>query len=417
MGGYIERAGPATGTHDPLSAKAAVFRRGEETAVLLAVDLLCISRAWTQKLRSAVSREIGAPPDNILIAATHTHSGPAAFSPMAGESERLATYEETLLKNCVEAAEEAYSSAEPSRLRVGSAVAEGVAGNRRDPNDATDGNISIVRVEGMRGKVKGQFVSFACHPTVMGPSNLEYSADLFGAAAARIEREHDDSLCLMFNGLAGDVSTRFVRREQTWAEVERLGNTLAERIIAANRALKPVNADVIRGQSAVIRFPFREIPDTETAQEEYDKALKKAGAAADDAANKRLARSLVEGAAARLLLGRIGGWRSIFGAASAEMELQALRIGDVIVCGLPGEFFSKREPGLRNTALPEFGFIIGYANGYWGYLVPPEEAAKGGYEAMMSPVDPEREPEIIREAENVIRRVSRETASRTTADA
>lgn len=416
MGGYIERAGPATGTHDPLSAKAVAFRRGETAAVLLAVDLLYVSHEWTLKLKSAVSRKIGAPPDNILIAATHTHSGPAAFSPMAGENERLATYEETLLKNCVEAAEEAYSSVEPSRLRVGSSVAEGVAGNRRDPNDATGGNISVVRVEGMRGKVKGHLVSFACHPTVMGPSNLEYSADLFGAAAARIEQEHDDSLCLMFNGLAGDISTRFVRREQTWAEVERLGGMLAERIIAASRALKPVDADAIRGENAVMQFPFREIPDPETAQKEYDKASKKAETA-DDAGNERLARSLVEGAAARVLLSRIGGWRSIFGTASAEMELQALRIGDVVVCGLPGEFFSKREPELRDTALPDFGFIIGYANGYWGYLVPPEEAAKGGYEAMMSPVDPEREPEIIQEAENVIRRVSREIASRTTADA
>ncbi len=415
MGGYIERAGPATGTHDQLSAKAAVFRRGGETAVLLAIDLLCVSRAWTQKLRAAVSRRIGAPHENILIAATHTHSGPAAFSPMAGEAERRSAYVAFLLDRCVETIEEACASAEPSRLCVGRTAAQDIASNRRDPNESTDGDVSVLRVESMRGEVKGRLVSFACHPTIMGPSNLEYSADLFGAAAAKIEREHEGSLCLMFNGVAGDMSTRFVRREQTWAEVERLGGKLAERIVSAS--LRPVKTDGICAKSVTTEFPFRELPDPEAAQEEYDEASRNAEAATDDATGKRLARSLVEGAAARLLLGRLGGWRSIFGAAAAAVELQALRIGGVIVCGLPGEFFSARERDLREAALPEFGLTVGYANGYWGYLAPPEEAAKGGYEAMMSPFDPEREPEIIRSAKSVIRDASRTAASRTAFDA
>ena len=138
--------------------------------------------------------------------------------------------------------------------------------------------------------------------------------------------------------------------------------------------------------------------------------MKNAGAA-KDAAAQLLARSLVEGAAARALLAGIGGWQSVFGATLAEVELQALRIGGVTVCGLPGEFFSTREQDLRETAAPTFAFTIGYANGYWGYLVPPNEAAKGGYETMMSPLDPEKEPEIINSAKSVIRDVSRTAAS------
>jgi hypothetical protein len=249
----------------------------------------------------------------------------------------------------------------------------------------------------------------------MGPSNLEYSADLFGAAAAKVESKHDGSIFLMLNGAAGDISTRFVRREQTWSEVDRLGDKLAGRIGAVS--LQPVKADGICGKSVTTEFPFRDLPDPEAAQKEYDEALRNAEAATGDATNRRLARSLVEGAAARLLLTRSGGWRSIFGAAAAEVELQALRIGGVIVCGLPGEFFSTRERELREAALPEFGLTIGYANGYWGYLAPPREAAKGGYEAMMSPFDPEREPEIIRSAKSVIREVSRAANPRTASDA
>ena len=159
-----------------------------------------------------------------------------------------------------------------------------------------------------------------------------------------------------------------------------------------------------------MEFAFSKIPDPATAQEDYDRAFEKAQAASDDWPRERLARSLVEGATANLLLSRIGGWQTIFGAASAKMELQVIRIGDFVVCGLPGEFFSIRESELREAALPKFGMLAGYSNGYWGYLVPPEEAAKGGYETMMAPVDSEKELEIVNAAKTLIRRVSQEAA-------
>jgi hypothetical protein len=92
------------------------------------------------------------------------------------------------------------------------------------------------------------------------------------------------------------------------------------------------------------------------------------------------------------------------------VKLQVIRIGDIVICGLPGEFFSVREAELRDAALSKFGMIAGYSNGYWGYLVPPEEAAKGGYETMMAPVDSEKELEIVSAAKTLIRKVSQEAA-------
>ena len=410
MGGYIERVEPAVGAHDPLFARAAAFRYEETAAVLLSVDLLYVSHEWTQELKTAISSKTGLPSDNILVAATHTHSGPAVFSPMATEKDRMAAYETSLVHNCVKAADEALADAEPARLHAGMAAVEGVGANRRDPNASGDGMLSVVRVENTHGKVMGHISSFACHPTVMGPANLEYSADLFGATVAEVEKEYHGSTCLIFNGAAGDTSTRFVRREQTWVEVERLGKKLAQCIAAASRAAQSMKADCIIGRSTAMEFAFSKIPDPATAQEDYDRAFEKAQAASDDWPRERLARSLVEGATANLLLSRIGGWQTIFGAASAKMELQVIRIGDFVVCGLPGEFFSIRESELREAALPKFGMLAGYSNGYWGYLVPPEEAAKGGYETMMAPVDSEKELEIVNAAKTLIRRVSQEAA-------
>jgi hypothetical protein len=417
MGGYIERVGPAIGMHDPLFVKAAAFRHGEAATVLLSIDILYVSHEWTQELKSAIYSKTGVPPDNILVAGTHTHSGPAVFSPMSGEKDQIAAYETGLMRNCIEAAGEALAAAEPARLRAGALAVEGVGGNRRDPDASGSTMLSVIRVENTRGGVLGHLASFACHPTVMGPANLDYSADLFGATASEVEKEYDGSACLMFSGAAGNMSTRFVRREQTWVELERLGRELAKGIATASRSSEPMQTDCIFGIGKAMEIPFCDIPDPETAQTEYDRASEKAQAASDDWPRERLARSLVEGAAAKLLLSRMGGWQPIFGTTSARIEVQVIRIGDIIIYGLPGEFFSVRESELREAALPKFGFLAGYANGYWGYLVPPEEASKGGYETMMSPIDSEKESEIIGAAKGIIRTMIQKTVLETTGNA
>ncbi len=408
MGGYIERAGSATGKHGPLLAKAAAFRYGRSAAVLLVLDLLCVSHIWVSRLRNEISRKVGLPQNNILISATHTHSGPAVFFSMTGSDAQVHEYEENLLRWCSQTVESASASMNPVRLRAGAATVDDIGANRRDKTKAVDHTLSVVRIENLSGEAVGHLASFSCHPTVMGPSNLEYSADLFGEAAGEVEKAFHDSECLLFCGAAADVSTRFVRREQTWTELERLGKKLGEKIISVSRDAQPIESAGINARSTAMTIPFREIPDPLRAQSEYDEALGRIAENAGESEN-RLARSLVEGAAARLFLSRLGGWRSIFGSDEAELELQVIRIGDIVICALPGEFFAARAKELLEAARPKFGFVAGCTNGYWGYFVPPDEAARGGYETMMSAVEPQNEPGIIEAARKLMRDIGRDS--------
>jgi len=411
MGGYIERSGPSIGAHDPLYAKAAAFCCGKTSAVLVAIDILYLSDGWTRNLKKAISREIGVPQKNILVAATHTHSGPAVFAPIAGRANDIVRYEEGLLQDCVEAVRMTFASAEPSRIRAGSLRSDGVASNRRDPTAICDDLLSVVRIEDVSGKARGHLVSFSCHATVMPPSNLEYSADLFGVSARNVEKRFPGSMCIMFNGAAGDSSTRFTRRRQTWAELERLGKKLADQITEAGRDSKPAGTEPIAAKTIRLRFPFRRIPPPEKAQKEYEEALKRVRDAATDPdagdEARLLARAMVDGAAGQLFISRIGGWAPIFGSSAANVELQAVRVGDLIFCGLPGEFFGRRGAELKKSALPKFGFIAGYANGYCGYAVPAPEASKGGYETLMAPLRSSDEARIVREAKTLIRDVKK----------
>src|SRR5262245_55079226 len=78
MSGYFyERF--STGEHDALQAKALVFRQGDERAALVFCDLIGMPAIISGPVRAEASRKTGIPAANILIAATHTHTGPLYF--------------------------------------------------------------------------------------------------------------------------------------------------------------------------------------------------------------------------------------------------------------------------------------------------------------------------------------------------
>ena len=69
----------STGVLNPLHAKALVLRQGDTRAALVFCDLIGLSPEVSKQARAQVQREIGIPRDNILLAATHSHTGPLYF--------------------------------------------------------------------------------------------------------------------------------------------------------------------------------------------------------------------------------------------------------------------------------------------------------------------------------------------------
>src|SRR4051794_32122207 len=79
-GYYAERL--STGTHDPLYAKALVFRQGGRQAALVFCDLVGVPRAVASRARERAGAATGIPVANIAVAATHSHTGPLFFGAM-----------------------------------------------------------------------------------------------------------------------------------------------------------------------------------------------------------------------------------------------------------------------------------------------------------------------------------------------
>src|SRR5947208_2596223 len=75
MAGYFDERF-STGVHDPLKAKALVLRQGGEEIAMVFCDLVGISLNVTTNARAQASQKNGIPVPNIMICATHSHTGP-----------------------------------------------------------------------------------------------------------------------------------------------------------------------------------------------------------------------------------------------------------------------------------------------------------------------------------------------------
>src|SRR5690606_37794558 len=77
------------GVHDPLYAKAIVLEQDGVKAALVACDLVAIPRRFVVEARGLIERQTDVPGENVMISATHTHTGPEMGSRLKGVDERM----------------------------------------------------------------------------------------------------------------------------------------------------------------------------------------------------------------------------------------------------------------------------------------------------------------------------------------
>jgi neutral/alkaline ceramidase-like enzyme len=375
MYGYGSRKATSTGILDPLMARVLVLQAGEKGLALVVLDLgEVFAPEWIERLRANAQKSWGM--SYVLVAATHTHSGPDIadhYPPREGPD-----WETGVLEKVSRAIAEAQQREVVARLGTGYGVAY-IGHNRLRVNpDGTvtwfeinktmiptapiDPVVSVLRVDTAEGQPLAILVNYACHPVVFGPDNLQYSADWPGVMIRTVEQDFTTSqgappLCMFLQGGDGDINPFYAvtplaedavkMRDWTGERVGREAARVAKGI--QTEAAPEARLDFVED---LMPFHLRWNP------EKFRQAvLASWGPKAAESFDRRK-RAVYQLPVATVLIDNRIAWMT-----------------------LPGEPFVNFQIDWRNRCPVRDAFFLGYANGSFGYFPTLYAASLGGYGA------------------------------------
>ncbi len=371
--GYIRRFGKSTGIHDPLLANLLLVDNGVEKVLLFSLDILFLNRDFSQQVKNAISEKLNMDKKNILIAAIHTHSAPGIHL-FRDESIRNKEWEDKVYQTLVKGAVEASQQSQAVYLGVRSGKSF-IGKNRRKEGGPLDPNFPMICFFDERDHPLAVIVNYGCHPVVLDEKNLFITADyVFDFRSGLNKILSSDVITLFFTGASGDVDP--VERG-SFSIAKRLGMELAEealKIIDDMEAKADIN---IQTKETSLKIPYGWIPDAQETEEIYASTRQKY----EDAVKKRdrVAQKMQK---AFLLWANEIREKAIKNELPEylECELQCIRLGDAVLLAFPFELFSSISLSLRTQSGIQDLFLIGYANGYSGYLPDKKALEEGGYE-------------------------------------
>lgn len=395
LGGFANRTAIATGRHAPLEANLVWLRDDDgHGLVWIAIDVLAIRPELRDPVVARVSTALDIDPGDIVIVASHTHSAPATWhgtihpilpaSSDASECDRVA--------RVIAGAAAGAAANPPHRVtaRIGLTGVTGVGSNRHRPDGPNNNTSTVMTMQDDDGTVHAVVFDYACHPTVLGPDNTLYSPDWVGGARARIrEVLHlaPTTPVVYLPGSGGDISTRFNRVARSQAEAMRLGGLVGDTVGAAARRATAVD---IRSGISLDRSAF-------DARSRRPEKTAPAPIPAPATASRR-AESIAEGVASLRAL-----------AMSATPEIMRI---DTALAGI-GDHRWLHTPfeistvwGESITAGADNLRLVGYSDGYTGYLADRASHEQGEYEALASYFDWAETERIARQLRDIAIRTS-----------
>ena len=208
-----------------LGARAFVLRTDGEGAPLAIVrlDVVTVDRDLVAAVHAGVA-DLGFRPEGVVVAATHTHSGPGGYSrrplsEVVGTDHFNDACFEALVRAAVEAVRAADAAAVPAAVAFVAThdrdeqdvpILARNRSARREDEDEIDDRVHALRVDAVEdGRTLGVVLNYAVHPVLLRRDSMVFDRDLVGA----IERGVSAALpgtppVLFLNGALGDVSSQ-----------------------------------------------------------------------------------------------------------------------------------------------------------------------------------------------------------------
>lgn len=401
MSGYFsERL--STGVLNPLHAKALVLRQGDMRMAIVSCDIIGLSLDVSNRVRRQVEREIGIPPDNILLTATHSHTGPLYCGALRDHFHARAVarhgkdpceevdYPSKLVARIVGAVKEADARLRPVQAEAVVAQQHGLSFNRRfHMKDGTVRfnpgilNPDIVRVAGPIDPEVGVvlfrdgqtalagLVNFALHLDTVG--GTLYAADYpYYVEQTLRETLGEDFVLLFGTGACGDINHIDVtskERLRTDTIGRTLGRTVATSLSQSTILAKPRLA-VAR---TVVEVPIQQFTPAEI--EQAGKDMDKIGTGDLSFLDQVRAFKIMDVQAR--------------GGSTVPLEVQVLRLSDeVAVVGLPGEVFVDIGLAIKKASPFPTTLVIELCQDNPAYIPTRRAFAEGSYETVNTRIAP-----------------------------
>ncbi len=263
LAGFGARTEPAQTVHEDLEARALVLSDESASSCLVVCDLLGMTPDVSIPIREAIAGELGVTRGNVVLACTHTHSGPSLISGSDAIGWPVPDgYAAFVGKGCVTAAAVALDAATAVELRFARApLPDGVAFNRRG-GDYEGPWLSVLQAPGA-----GIVANFGIHPVLLGPEWLAVATDWVGPFRHALEALVDGT-AIELTGSLGDINPTPPSGEPgdsyaPWASAEQTadyGKHLAHFAAESLDHAKPVS-----GELRVVRDETIEVPVGGTA--------------------------------------------------------------------------------------------------------------------------------------------------------
>ncbi|MGB0582013.1 MAG: neutral/alkaline non-lysosomal ceramidase N-terminal domain-containing protein [Limisphaerales bacterium] len=407
----------ATNAHDPLHARALVFSDGKKTIAMVVADTISGSTEALDEAKAIAAAKTGIATNDIMVSATHTHSAVRTSYKTGPEPE--VAYRKRFVAGIANSIVQAHAILQPAQVGYAKHPLPEEVFNRRwhlkpgkmplnpfgkmdtvkmNPGRSetvldraagpTDPDVSIISVQNARRRPLALFANYALHYVGATPRG-QVSADYFGEFARLMPsrlRGDKDFVAMLSNGASGDINNipfTVVRPpRERFEQIRIVAGKTADAAWFASKKIRSHESDAtVDMREREIALKYRKPTKEQIAE------AKKVLAVKDKAAIAKLPR-LAQNYASRTL-------QAAGRPESLTIKLQAIRVGDIAVVGIP--FETLVEIGLELKARSPFKntIVVGLANGRHGYLPTPEQHKLGGYETWLGTCVVEKDSSVI----------------------
>lgn len=225
MAGYAARKKPAEGKVQELFAKALALEDEQgNKLVFVTLDLIGVPQLMRRAVAERAEKEFKLPQANLVMNASHTHSGPSLRTTPLTEKDKdnpkakdAWDYTQKLQDDIVGIIGKALADVQPARLTWNKARCGFAMNRRRDytlppehpnankapnPNGPVDHEVPALRVEAPDGTLKATLFGYACHNTSLGFYN--WCGDYAGFAQEYLQEHRPGFTALFLMGCGAD---------------------------------------------------------------------------------------------------------------------------------------------------------------------------------------------------------------------